>query len=197
MEFSLLPFLFYAFATTFSPGPNNITSMTLSINFGFRKTVKFIIGNFIGFIIMMLMTGLASERINVYFPRYAGIMKWIGAAYIIYLAVLVLLTKEVKNGKFSGEPSYRKGFFLQMLNPKVILYGLTIFPAFILPVYNSALAMVLFALLLASFALTSISLWAGLGSIILRYVKNSRVLRWINLIMAGLLIYTAYSILVH
>ncbi|WP_331710011.1 hypothetical protein [Paenibacillus swuensis] len=40
----IVPFLLYVFVTTFTPGPNNLLSMSNAHQYGFKKTLRFIFG---------------------------------------------------------------------------------------------------------------------------------------------------------
>ena len=103
-------FLSYVVLTTFTPGPNNIMSMSNASKYGFKKSFSFIFGAFVGFfIVLALCTAFSSFLLSV-LPTVKPILKIIGAAYILWLAYKTMKSsydhdKEVKgvtNTFFSG-----------------------------------------------------------------------------------------------
>jgi len=80
------------------------------------------------------------------------------------------------------------------VNPKVILYGITIFSTFIVPYYQSAGVLAGFALLLALVGFVSTCTWSLFGSVFQKFlVKNDRLF---NGVMALLLLFCAVSLFV-
>ena len=80
---------------------------------------------------------------------------------------------------------------MQLINPKVILYGITVFSNFIIPMYQGAWALISFSLLLATIGLISTSSWAYFGVLFRAFF--SKYDRIINIAMGVLLIYTAVA----
>jgi threonine/homoserine/homoserine lactone efflux protein len=72
--------------------------------------------------------------------RLFFLIKWAGAAYLVYLGVQglrsrtsVLALPETKSGRAGGWCILRDGFFLQGANPKALLFFAAILPQFIDP----------------------------------------------------------------
>ena len=144
------PFLVYVFVTTFTPGPNNIMSMTNAMHSGYRKTLQFLTGIFVGFVIVMLLSGLLNSVLASRLPSLKHWLNILGAVYMLYLAVHVLRSKPVQNETAKESlNSFKAGLFMQFLNIKVILYGITVFSLFIINTYPAPLMIVGFSVLLA------------------------------------------------
>jgi len=79
----LIPF---ALITTFTPGPNNLSCASMSINFGIKKTMNYIYGIVTGFFLLLLLCGFFSKLLFTALPSVEPIMRWIGAAFILSLA---------------------------------------------------------------------------------------------------------------
>ena len=79
----------YACATTFSPGPNNILLLSSTSRFGFRKCLPLIFGIWGGLVTIMLLCGFGCAWLGEVIPQIVPIAKYVGAAYILYLARLV------------------------------------------------------------------------------------------------------------
>jgi cysteine/O-acetylserine efflux protein len=85
-----------------------------------------------------------------------------------------------------GLNTFQAGFSMQLINPKLILYGITVFSNFIIPFYQNISVLLLFALILAMIGLIATSCWAYFGVLFRSFfAKYDRV---INLAMGLLLI---------
>jgi len=87
MPSELLPVILFILITTFSPGPTNIASAAMGVLYGSQQTLKFLFGLSAGFFILMLLCAWASASLLAIFPALAAILRYVGAAYILYLAV--------------------------------------------------------------------------------------------------------------
>ena len=192
---NLIPFITYVVVTTFTPGPNNLLSMSNAMHSGYRRTLKFLAGIFTGFLVVMLLCGLLNFALLSLAPRVRIWLNILGAAYMVYLAIHIMLSKPDEGEQASDRlNTYRAGLALQFLNLKVILYGITVFSNFIVPAYPDPFQVALFAPLLALIGFVATSCWA-LGGDIFRKTLN-RYYRAANIVMGILLIYTAIASLV-
>jgi threonine/homoserine/homoserine lactone efflux protein len=189
-------FLIYLIVTTFTPGPNNIMSMTNAARVGYRKTLGFLAGIVVGFMVVMLICGLLNMALVSVLPQIKSWLNWLGAAYMVYLAIHIVLSKPAAEdaGKTSLN-TFLAGFSMQFLNVKVILYGVTIYSTFIVQSYQNPVMIALFAPLLACVGFISISCWAFGGNLFRSFLNKY----WIvfNIVMGLLLIYTAIISLIH
>ena len=85
-------------------------------------------------------------------------------------------------------------FFLQTLNPKVIVYGLTLFSTFLSSAADNFLALMVFAILFALTAFCATSTWALGGAAIKRHLHQPKVRLFVNAILVLLLVYAAIDI---
>lgn len=191
------PFLAYVAVTTFTPGPNNILSMTHAMRYGYRNIMRFLLGIFVGFTVVMLACGLLNVALVSLLPQVKHWLNLLGAAYMLYLAAHILFARPAAGGDSpDGMNSFKGGLTLQFLNLKLILYGVTVFSTFIVQAYQNPLQVSLFAPLLAGVGLVACFCWA-LGGGLFRSFLN-RYERGFNFVMAALLAYTAVaSLLVH
>lgn len=183
-------FLIYLIVTTFTPGPNNILSMANAMRYGYRKVHGFLAGVFVGFFLVLLLSAFANLMLVNFIPKAEIWLKILGAVYMIFLAIHIMLTKPAREeSDRKGMNTFRMGFSQQFLNLKSILYGITIYATFIIPSFRQPLILALFALVLALAGYLSVNLWALTGS----WLQNLawRYQRWINVGMGILLIYSA------
>lgn len=196
--FNLGAFLSYAFVVSFTPGPNNILSMLNGSKHGYKKTFGFIIGVTSGFFIIMLLSCYFNRALMQVIPMIKPVISFVGASYLIYLALKILGVKVFK-GKDKKEEdrdntvnSFRVGFLMQFLNPKAILYGLTIVANFITPYFDTHYQLYLAALFLALIGFLSVSSWALFGTLFNKIINEHKVA--FNYTMSGLLVYSALAV---
>ena len=190
---SLIPFVFI---TTFTPGPNNIACTSMAINFGLKRSMGFMCGIFFGFVSVLLLAGFFSKLLLKTIPDLEPIMRWIGATYILYLAYSILKADYSlqQNNQQVLPFSFSHGFLLQFLNPKGIIYALTLYSAFLYSIIDIPRFIILFAFILSSIGFLSLLLWASFGTLISRFLYQDKVRKILNLLLALLLAYTAVKL---
>jgi cysteine/O-acetylserine efflux protein len=189
---NLYPFLTYVIVTTFTPGPNNILSMSNGLRYGYWRTLRFLAGETAGFFVVMLISGLLNVALVSLVPQIRFWLNLLGAIYMIYLAAHIVFSKPSGEGPLQDSlNTFQAGFALKFVNLKGILYGVTVFALFVTPVFQDPFIITLFAILLACIAFTAVSSWALGGNIFRSFLQKYE--RWFNLVMGGLLIYTAIA----
>lgn len=191
----LTPFFFYVFVTIFTPGPNNIMSMSMANQYGYRNTLKFIFGVGLGFFVLMLFCSYFNLVLFLFIPKIKFAMSILGSLYMTYLAVKIMKSKS--SSKERGQEklnSFLSGLILQFINPKGILFGITVFSTFIIPFHKSNFSLILFSLFLAFLGFLAPSCWAYFGVLFQKFL--SKFERSFNITMGLLLIYSAISIYV-
>jgi len=99
---------------------------------------------------------------------------------------------------FAGEQhppmNFKHGFFLQALNPKAIIFGLTIYTTFLASINQQPVVLMISTLSLAVVTFFSVSLWAFTGVQIQGYLHNEKVQKYVNGALGLLLVYCAIGI---
>lgn len=186
-------FFSYTFLTAYTPGPNNIMSMTNASRDGLKRTLPFLAGIITGFIVVMAACAAFSSLLYEFIPSIRPVMLCIGAAYILWLAWMVWRDKsgEGKSGITHGN-SFSSGMLLQFVNMKIILYGITAMSSYVLPHYHDVATVALFTLLLSAIGTSGCLCWSLFGAIFEKLFKKYR--KALNVIMALLLVYCAVSL---
>ena len=184
----------YAAATTFSPGPNNILMLSSTSTHGFKRCMPLLLGVWSGLITVMLICGFACGILGELVPQIVPVAKYIGAAYVLYLAYKTLVRKTGSAGDAEGEPlGYTNGFLLQFLNVKILMLGVAAYSGYILPHGFHPSSSVIFALIMAGCAATGNLIWSTIGTALFPLYR--RFDRVINVVMAALLVWCAWRIL--
>lgn len=194
MNIEIIPLLSFVIVTTFTPGPNNISSASMAMVAGYRKTTGYLAGIFSGFFLIMILCAFLSSTLLKIMPAAETCLKWTGSLYIIYLAFVTL--KSTYTFKEDGilKNAFVKGFLLQLFNPKAIIYGLTLYSTFLLPIKSETEYLCLFAFMFASTTFAATSIWALSGAIIREKMGNETVRKSVNTVLSFLLIWSAAEI---
>ena len=141
--------LLFAAAALFvaiTPGPNMVYLLSRSLCQGHRAGLLSLLGVIVGFLAHMFAAAVGLTALFMAVPLAYELLKWAGAAYLLYLA-----WQSVKPGARSpfeaqdlpADPPrklFLMGFFTNLLNPKIAIFYLSIFPQFVSPAHGSVFA---------------------------------------------------------
>ena len=191
----LLAFVLFAFATAGTPGPNNMMLLASGANFGFRRTILHILGISAGLGVMVVAMGWGLSGVFKALPVLHEVLRWVGAAYLLWLAWKIATAKGVSDKTAGGRPmTFLQAAGFQGLNPKAWAMALGAATTYT-PEGGGALT----ALILAgTFMLCGVpcsAAWAGFGQGLRRYLDRPAVLRTFNITMAVLLVASLYPLM--
>ncbi len=186
----------FAFASSVTPGPNNMMLMASGANFGLRRTLPHWAGVAGGFATLLLACGFGLGGLFTAFPILHEVLKWAGAAYLVYLAVKIATSKGLSTGK-AGEASkpmtFWGAFAFQAVNVKawaMALGGVTTYVPAEHYIGNLLVAVVVFVVI----NIPCVGLWLSCGLVLKRFLDRPAILRAFNLVMALLLIASLYPL---
>lgn len=189
----MIKLIIFLIIATFSPGPNNVLSMHLAVQSDMKAVLKYILGTFFGFLIVLNLTGFGHLIISQKFPLLTDILKYIGFAFMLYLAYKIFKNSDPIDDGQQPNVTWVYGFTLQFINPKIWLAGLTVFSVYVFSYTQELYIIFLTALGMSFIGVISQLSWALLGLAIKRHYNTHH--RMINTIMSIMLIYLALSIL--
>lgn len=190
--FRLYDFLIYCFITAYTPGANNLLSMSNAVRLGFRRSVRFNLGILAGFTVVMSICTAFSATLYSFLPKVKIVMQILGAAYMLHLAWKVWKSSNELSADGGKEASFLSGMVLQFANPKIYIYAITAMSLYILPVYHSLSALIGFTVILSLIGASGSFVWALFGSAFCKFF--SKHTKTVNMIMALLLAYCAVSL---
>jgi cysteine/O-acetylserine efflux protein len=194
MSIDLFPTISFALITTFTPGPANISSASMGVLYGYKGTLKFLLGLVSGFFIIMSLSGLISATLLRFFPALEPILRYVGAAYILYLAFSILKASYTFEAGDVKPMGYFHGLLLQVSNPKLLVYAFTLFSTFLAPISGNVTLLILVIPLLALAAFCGTSTWALFGTVIKTYLHSPRAKTTTNIILSLFLVYAAIEL---
>lgn len=190
--FHLFDFLIYCFITAYTPGANNLLSMSNAIRLGFRRSIHFNLGILAGFAVVMSVCTAFSATLYSVLPKVKIVMQILGAAHMLYLAWKVWNSSSELSADGRKEASFLSGMILQFVNPKIYIYAITAMSLYILPVYHSTTALIGFTAILSIIGASGSFVWALFGAAFCKFF--SKHMKLVNIIMALLLVYCAAAL---
>jgi cysteine/O-acetylserine efflux protein len=184
----------FVLITNFTPGPNNISGASMGILYGYKSTLRYLLGIGTGFFLMMLLCGWISSTLLQVFPVFESILRIIGAIYILWLAYHTFRASYTFDEDQQLLLGFSKGFFLQLLNPKVIVYGLTIYSTFLGEAVAKHSFLLVSALVLAGIGFSAVTTWTLFGAAIRIYLGRPRIKQILNSALSILLVYSAVEL---
>ncbi|MGY2293502.1 LysE family transporter [Pseudomonas sp. SDO528_S397] len=134
------------------PGPGNLALITSTGKGGFKAGMAATLGVMMGDQVLMWLAVAGVAAILQTHPVVFHAMQWLGAAYLAWLGVSLLLAKPGAAPILEIKPRHylRQGMTIGLLNPKTIIFYMAFFPLFIDPASNPGIET--FALMSATVA---------------------------------------------
>jgi cysteine/O-acetylserine efflux protein len=193
---NLFSIISYVLVSSFTPGPSNISTASMAILHGYKTTLKYQFGLALGVFLLMSLSGLFSAALLRIFPALEPILRYLGAAYILYLAFGILKASYTFAEKETKPLGVGNGFVLQILNPKLFVYAFSLFGTFLASATGNFVWINLLALALAAVSFCATSTWALFGTGIKSQLHNPRWRMTVNIVLSLLLVYSAVSLVV-
>jgi threonine/homoserine/homoserine lactone efflux protein len=146
---SIILFMVSALALNLSPGPSILYILSRSIGQGREAGLVSVLGLATATLIHAMAAALGLSTLFVYSPVAFAVVKYLGAAYLIYLGVATLLSRNALRPVREAAPLklaaiYRQGVVTDLLNPKVALFFIAFLPQFVDPASGSPTLQILF-----------------------------------------------------
>ena len=158
-------FFVYSLINAFTPGPGNILALSTVTNYGWKKGKPLFFGIFAGYYVVQLICAVFVFGVSTFLPGVLGGMKYIGAAYILWLAIHI-------------------AFYL---------FGITALTGYVTNYSTDLWVLIFFEAIIATIGAIATTFWIGAGMVIQKiYLQHYRP---INMILALTLLECVYSIL--
>jgi threonine/homoserine/homoserine lactone efflux protein len=189
MTFDMLTgLILFAFASSITPGPNNVMLLASGANFGLRRTVPHMLGISGGHAFMVALVGLGLLGLFAAVPWLRTALTTLSVAYLLWLAWKIANAAPPGAAEAKGRPlTWLQAAAFQWVNPKawyMAIYAQTNFA----PGEGAWGGAVLVALVFAAVNLPSVTVWAWGGTQISRWLRGPGRLRAFNITMALLLV---------
>ena len=180
--------IFFAAAFTLAviPGPGMLYVLARTVRGGRREGVLSTLGTGVAGLLHTLAAALGVSAILATSAVAFAVIKWLGAAYLIYLGVRMMLEKpseadiQVNTDSTSSKSAFTQGILTEVLNPKTALFFLAFIPQFVNPagvVFLQFVTLGFITTLLTSGTDLIVALAAGSLSGLLRNPRGRKVQR--------------------
>ena len=126
----LLPFLIIQFSVAFSPGLIIALVVNQSVQNSRRKGIEVGIGAAVGAIGITLVSAIVVSLLVNTVPVMINIIYFIGSIYIIFKGYQTIRSDTSTQKKIAGNSAFLSGFQVNLLNPKMWVFYLTVLPIY-------------------------------------------------------------------
>ncbi len=186
----LLPFLTASILLTLSPGPDIIYVLVQGMTNGMKHGIATALGLVTGIIVHTSLVAFGVSAIIQESQTLFFAIKLLGAFYLFYLAYKVYSSEasielSSANGNRKLFALYKRGFLMNLLNPKVVIFFLAFFPGFLWnPIEDTVFQFYILGFLFMLQALLIFSLVAILSGRIFGYLSRhpgmGNVFKWVQ-----------------
>lgn len=189
-----LAYLVAVIALTLTPGPDMTLFLGKAIGQSRKAGIAAFAGASTGLIVHTVLVAVGLSALLAASTTAFTILKVVGAAYLVYLAVQAIRHGSALSvgGKGSADPIgkvYLKGLMVNLLNPKIIVFFVTFLPQFVTPTDPHAAGKLLFLGLMFVVVATPISIamiWSA-GSLASFLKRSPRATRAVDWLFAGVM----------
>lgn len=185
----------YSFVTSVSPGPNNTVLLTLSARFGHKGALPHLLGMVVGLSAMVIAMSAGLGAFFAAYPAVYEVMKFVGFAYVLYMAWRIYRASLPQPGSEEGKPTtiWRATLF-QWVNPKawiVIAAFVTAYIPLELGLWGVLIALAMFI----GFTMPGAIVWVLVGAVLSRWLTTPRSQRLFTTVMAVALVASMVPVL--
>jgi threonine/homoserine/homoserine lactone efflux protein len=127
-------FLLATVALNVTPGPDTLYVLARSVAQGRGAGIVSVLGGSTGRLVHTASTALGLSALVAASPGALGVVRYLGAAYLLYLAVRMVATASPRDGAPTPPQPlgaiYRQGLVTNLLNPSVALFFVAFLPQF-------------------------------------------------------------------
>lgn len=188
------PLALFALVSSITPGPNNVMLASSGLNFGFRRSMPHLLGVNLGFTLMIFLVGIGLGSVFQQVPELYTVLKYAGAAYLLYLAWKIANSGSMEDGDARGKPfTFLQAAAFQWVNPKAWVMAVGVVATY--TPQNGFFANLVIATLVCGIVnLPSIGVWVTFGTALRRVLHKPWAVRAFNVSMALLLVASLYPV---
>ena len=178
----------FAFAVLFliiTPGPGVLTTAGFGAAYGFKPSLRYVFGLFLGTNIVMLavITGFAAVVLSM--PTLRTILFGLSMGYLIYLAARIAFAgANIAFIEAKSPPGVTGGVLLQAINPKAYVVNTSLITGFGFMPANLTLEIILIILIMNAIWIPLHLVWLYVGTLLYELNLSHRTQRSINIMMA-------------
>lgn len=182
-----------------TPGANVAFTVSVSSRYGFRAGLACAAGFVTGIVVYAFIVAFGLGLISQWFGQFLAIMRWIGVAYLVWLAVKIWNAPGAgSNSRDVAKPSFWRillqGALISLTNPKAMIFVAVVVPQAV-DVSRPAMPQLMVLSIAASMmSFIAHSIYSTLGYMLGRAVPSEKAGVWINRLIASILIIGAIGL---
>ncbi len=177
----------FGFAAAITPGPNNVMLTASGSAFGLSRSIPHILGIAFGYPIMVFAVGLGLGEIFTRYPQIHLGLKYVGAAYLLYLAWRIAQSGGPEQGTVTARPlTFFEAAAFQWVNPKAWMIAISAIPTFTTIGGNYHAELLLICVVFLIVTIPSCAAWCLFGVGLRQLIRSPRTARIVNLVLAAL-----------
>lgn len=197
---TLLSFSIATLALALSPGPDNIYVLTQSLANGTKSGIATTAGLISGCIVHTTLLAFGISAILIASEEIFYGIKVLGACYLLYLAFKVYKSdSSISINQNAPKKSYfelfKIGVVMNLVNPKVMIFFLALFPGFLWDLEGNTVVQIyilgIVFMIVSFFTFSAVALLAGkISNLVLRKKSVEVFLKWLQiLVFVGIAVY--------
>ena len=195
MSIAILPLAVFAASQVGTPGPANMALLATGARFGFRAALPFVAGVALGKQLIIWPVGFGLMELAEAAPWLFTALKYISAAYIIWLAWKVANLRLNTGSSDGAAPGFAAGLIVHPLNPKAWAMIVGSFTAFVGPGTTTLTATATIAAVLLGCQIILHPIWTFAGDRIAKTVAGTRAEPYLMWTLAGLTVVSVLFVL--
>ena len=184
-----------------TPGAGATNTMSNALAVGWRRSIWGVFGQQLALLVHILIVAAGVGVLVAGSPVLFTVIRYVGAAYLVFLGIRLMLSKPKVDAQGAGSSArsdesawslLRRGFWVNLLNPKAIVFFLAFIPQFIRA--NEPLLPQYLVLTLTVIVVDVLVMWfffAAAAKPFRRYVSTVRGQRILNTVFGALFIVVA------
>lgn len=188
-----LAYLLAAIVFSFAPGSGTVNSISNGMVYGWRKSLASIIGLQLGMAVHIILVGVGLGAIVAGSELAFTVIKWLGAVYLVWLGIQKWREKSAlsladRDTTVSAATLFKRAIFVNLTNPKTIVFLVALFPQFINPLapqLPQLLILGITTLVVDGFVML---FYVLLASRFTRYIRSTTVMTRLNRLFGSMFI---------
>jgi homoserine/homoserine lactone efflux protein len=186
-----ITYLIATIILSLSPGPGVFSSISSGLHHGFRLGLWNGVGMQVANMILVAIVSLGLGAILLASETLFTAVKWLGVIYLIYLGIVTwrsntrAFVEDQDDNAHTAREVFMRGFFVNLTNPKGIIFFAAILPQFIDVARAQAMQYLILAGTTFAADLVIMMGYTALAAKVLRVMRDERHLRWVNRGLGG------------
>ncbi|MGF1874143.1 homoserine/homoserine lactone efflux protein [Photobacterium frigidiphilum] len=188
-----LAYLATAVVFSVAPGSGTVNSISNGMVYGFRKSLASIVGLQAGLAFHIILVGVGLGAVVAQSEMAFSVIKWVGVIYLVWLGVQkwrekAVISLDTPADNASAQSLFRQAVFVNMTNPKTIVFLVALFPQFINPNEPQMMQLIILGATTVLVDTCVMLCYVSLASKLTGYIRSSRVMNTLNRVFGSMFI---------